>query len=70
MISTLQLRLFQVTPSEKYGWPPAEVRLLTLPLGSGRRRGHPRRPPTPPYVRFRIRRFLPTDQQRQRAWFR
>ena len=24
---------------------------------SGRRRGHPRRPPTPPYVRFRIRRF-------------
>ena len=23
----------------------------------GRRRGHPRRPPTPPYVRFRIRRF-------------
>jgi putative PIN family toxin of toxin-antitoxin system len=26
--------------------------------GSGRRRGHPRRPPTPPYVRFRIRRFM------------
>ena len=25
--------------------------------GMGRRRGHPRRPPTPPYVRFRIRRF-------------
>ena len=25
---------------------------------SGRRRGHPRRPPTPPYVRFRIRRFM------------
>jgi hypothetical protein len=24
---------------------------------SGRRRGCPRRPPTPPYVRFRIRRF-------------
>ena len=24
----------------------------------GRRRGCPRRPPTPPYVRFRIRRFL------------
>jgi len=25
---------------------------------SGRRRGCPRRPPTPPYVRFRIRRFM------------
>jgi hypothetical protein len=25
---------------------------------SGRRRGRPRRPPTPPYVRFRIRRFM------------
>ena len=25
---------------------------------SGRRRGYPRRPPTPPYVRFRIRRFI------------
>ena len=27
-------------------------------LESGRRRDRPRRPPTPPYVRFRIRRFL------------
>src|SRR5262245_21911377 len=27
-------------------------------LGSGRRRGCPRRPPTPPDVRFRIRRFM------------
>ena len=25
---------------------------------SGRRRGHPRRPPTPPDMRFRIRRFM------------
>ncbi len=25
---------------------------------SGRRRSHLRRPPTPPYVRFRIRRFI------------
>ena len=29
---------------------------------SGRRRGHPRRPPTPPDVRIRIRRFLSTGQ--------
>jgi hypothetical protein len=27
-------------------------------MGSSRRRGHPRRPLTPPYVRFRIRRFI------------
>jgi len=27
-------------------------------MRSGRRRSHPRRPPTPPYVRFRIRRFM------------
>jgi len=28
------------------------------PAGSGRRRGYPRRPPTPPCVRFRTRRFM------------
>jgi len=37
---------------------------------SGRGRAHARRPPTPPYVRFRIRRFLSTGQTAQRAWFR
>lgn len=30
-------------------------------IGSGRRRGCPRRPPTPPDVRFRIRRFMMRD---------
>ncbi|WP_370694659.1 transposase zinc-binding domain-containing protein [Pseudomonas sp. FP603] len=38
--------------------------------GSSRRRIYIRRPLTPPYIRFRIRRFLPTDKQRQRVWFR
>src|SRR5690606_29203824 len=39
---------------ENDGWGPDNIdRVFT----SGRRRGCPRRPPTPPYVRFRIRRF-------------
>ncbi len=32
---------------------------MALSSRSGRRRGHPRHPPTPPYVRFPIRRFSP-----------
>ena len=41
------------------GVMPASFSRPGLPtsLGLGRRRGDPRRPPTPPYVRFRIRRF-------------
>ena len=35
----------------------AEQGDLAVAAIPGRRRGHPRRPPTPPYVRFRIRRF-------------
>src|SRR6266702_8221810 len=30
--------------------------------GSGRRRSHRRRPPTPPYERFRIRRFMKSTE--------
>ena len=33
-------------------------KLSSDPLLSGRRRDYSRRPPTPPYVRFRIRRFM------------
>ena len=40
----------------------ASGRWLRLERTSGRRRGCPRRPPTPPYMRFRIRRFLSTGQ--------
>jgi hypothetical protein len=36
--------------------PPSECALPGAQ--SGRGRGYPRRPPTPPYVRFRIRRFM------------
>src|SRR5262244_691553 len=35
----------------------AAVSAVSAVLESGRRRSHLRRPPTPPYVRFRIRRF-------------
>ena len=42
---------------------PATTEDVVVAPESGRRRGcfHPRRPPTPPDVRFRIRRFMKTE---------
>jgi hypothetical protein len=42
---------------------PATTQDVVVDPESGRRRGcfHPRRPPTPPDVRFRIRRFMKTE---------
>ena len=52
------LQIHSTNPLERLN---AEIKRRTNVVGifpSGRRRGHPRRPPTPPYVRVRIRRFM------------
>ena len=46
-------------PGEPYESRPAkEISGQRMQTRLGRRRGHPRRPPTPPDMRFRIRRFM------------
>jgi hypothetical protein len=53
---TLPLLEELLVTKERYGYMACPCRLANGE--SGRRRGYPRRPPTPPYVRFRIRRFM------------